>query len=109
MQPLWFVLVGALPFTGRAALPDQRALEKALREAAAVACPATALAIDADLTRAAQAFVSAARSDRAPVTGPALAFYATLESYEPSPIAGIAKVSPAANAERPEKASGAGD
>jgi uncharacterized protein YkwD len=34
------------------------------------------------------------------VTGPAASFYASLESYEPSPVAGIATVSPASQAER---------
>ena len=100
MPPFWLAVVAALPFTNSAALPDQRALEKALREAAAVACPSAALAIDADLTRAAQQFVAAAKAGRAPVSGPALAFYAALESYEPSPVAAIAKVSPPRNADR---------
>jgi uncharacterized protein YkwD len=100
VQPSWLVLLAALPFMRVAALPDQRALETALREAAAVACPSGAVAIDPDLTRAAQHFVAAAKAGRAPINGPSLAFYAALESYEPSPVAAIAKVSPPGNADR---------
>jgi uncharacterized protein YkwD len=99
VHPFW-PIVAALPFFGRSALPDQRALEKALRESVAVACPSTALVIDPDLTRAALEFANAVRAGRAPVSGPALAFFAGIESYEPSTAAGIAKVSPPANADR---------
>ena len=100
MHPFWPILLAALPFAGRDGLPEQRALERALREAVAAACPSATLAIDPDLTRAALAFVNAVRAGRAPVSGSALAFYAAIESYEPSAAAGIAKVSPAANADR---------
>jgi len=100
VHPFWPILLAALPFAGRDGLPEQRALERALREAVAAACPSATLAIDPDLTRAALAFVNAVRAGRAPVSGSALAFYAAIESYEPSAAAGIAKVSPAANADR---------
>jgi uncharacterized protein YkwD len=94
------IAVAALPLAAGDAVPEQRVLEHALRESVAVACPKAALAIDPDLTRAALAFVTAVRAGRAPVSGPALAFYAAIESYEPSTAAGIARVSPPANADR---------
>ncbi|HWE25408.1 MAG TPA: CAP domain-containing protein [Myxococcales bacterium] len=100
MQPFWPILVASVPFAGPGTLPDQRALEKALRESVAVACPSVTLAIDPDLSRAAQAFVNAVRAGRAPVSGPALAFFAAIDSYEPTAAAGIAKVSPPGKADR---------
>jgi methylenetetrahydrofolate dehydrogenase (NADP+)/methenyltetrahydrofolate cyclohydrolase len=100
VHPSWFVLIATLPFARTVAVPDQRALENALREAVAASCGSMAFATDPDLTRAAQRFVAAAQAGRAPVSGPALAFYAALESYEPSPVAAIAKVSPPGNADR---------
>jgi uncharacterized protein YkwD len=98
--PLWTALLATSATISLRDVPEQRALERALREATAVACPAATLAVDPDLTRAAAAFVAATRTGRAPPTGPALAFYAALETYEPSPVAAIARVSPAANADR---------
>jgi uncharacterized protein YkwD len=93
-------LAAALALPARAGLPGQRALEAALREAVAGSCPTLTFAVDADLTRAAQAFVAAAQAGRAPLTGSSLGFYAALESYEPSPVSGIAKVSPPSRADR---------
>jgi len=95
-----FALAAALSLPAPGALPDQRALETALREAVAGSCPSLAFAVDPDLTRAAQAFVAAAQAGRAPITGGALGFYAALESYEPSPVSGLAKVSPPSRADR---------
>src|SRR5712671_2543750 len=100
VRPLPFALAAALSFPAHAGLPGQRALEAALREAVGGSCPSLTFAVDPDLTRAAQAFVAAAQAGRAPVTGVALGFYAPLESYEPSPVSGIAKVSPPSRAER---------
>jgi len=93
-------LLAALSFPARAALPGQRALEAVLRDAVTASCPAITFAVDPDLTRAAQAFVKAAQAGRAPITGAALGFYAALESYEPSPVSGIARVSPSSSADR---------
>jgi uncharacterized protein YkwD len=100
VRPLPFVLAAALSFPAHAALPGQGALEAALRDAVAGSCPSLTFAIDPDLTRAAQAFVAAAQAGRAPVTGAALGFYAALESYEPSPVSGLATVSPPSRADR---------
>ncbi|HYR18740.1 MAG TPA: hypothetical protein VEQ15_04560, partial [Myxococcales bacterium] len=100
MRLLPLALAAALALPARAGLPGQRALEAALREAVAGSCPTLTFAVDADLTRAAQAFVAAAQAGRAPVTGSSLGFYAALESYEPSPVSGIAKVSPPSRADR---------
>jgi uncharacterized protein YkwD len=97
---LLLLALTALSLPARAALPGQRALEAALRDAVAGSCPGSSFAVDPDLTRAAQSFVSAVQAGRAPVSGAALGFYAALESYEPSPVSGIAKVSPPAKADR---------
>jgi uncharacterized protein YkwD len=82
------------------ALPAQPQLEASALEGIAGSCPGTKASIDADLTRACRAFTAAVRAGRAPVSGPAASFYASLESYEPSPTAGIARVSPASRADR---------
>ena len=100
MRLLPFAVAAALSLPAHAALPGQRALEAALRDAVAGSCPSLTFAVDPDLTRAAQAFVAAAQAGRAPVSGGALGFYAALESCEPSPVSGIAKVSPPSRADR---------
>ncbi len=82
------------------ALPAQVQLETSALEGIAGSCPGTKVVIDADLTRACKAFTAAAHAGRAQVSGPAASFYASLESYEPSPTAGIATVSPASRADR---------
>jgi len=82
------------------ALPAQPQLERSAVEGIAGSCPGTQVVIDADLTRACKAFTAGAQSGRAQVSGPAAAFYASLESYEPSPTAGIATVSQASRADR---------
>ena len=92
--------LAALLIPGARALPNQKALEAALREAVSASCPSVTFAIDPDLTRAAQGFVAAAQAGRSPVSGAALGFYAAVESYEPSPVSGIAKVAPPSNADR---------
>ncbi len=96
----WFVLTAALPLAAQARLPDQRALEAALRESVAASCPSVTFALDPELGRAAQAFARAVQAGRALVTGSALGFYAALESAEPSPTAGVAIVSPPSRADR---------
>ena len=82
------------------ALPAQSQIEAAVMEGIAGSCPEGKVAIDADLTRACRAFTAAVRDGRAPVSGPAASFFASLESYEPSPMAGVATVSPASSADR---------
>jgi len=74
------------------ALVPQRQLEATLLEALTAACPRQKITFDADLTRACRAFADAARAGRSPVSGSAAAFYASIESSEPSPIAGVATV-----------------
>lgn len=68
-------------------------IDAALLEAAAGSCPGHKVLIDRDLTRACQDYTSAAGSGKAPLSGVAVAFFASLESSEPAPIAGVARVS----------------
>jgi uncharacterized protein YkwD len=82
------------------ALPAQSQIEAAALDGIAGSCPRRKVALDPDLTRACRAYAQAVRDRRAPVSGPAASFFASLESYEPSPIAGIATVSPASQADR---------
>jgi uncharacterized protein YkwD len=82
------------------ALPAQPQLESSALDGIAGSCPGTRVAIDPDLTQACKAFTAAAQAGRAQVSGPAASFYASIESYEPSPTAGIATVSPASRADR---------
>ena len=93
------VLLVAL-LVASAELPSQAALEAALREALAGSCPGRAVSLDPDLTAGARAFVLAAAAGRAKPAGSALAFYASLESAEPSPVAGVAIVSRPSQADR---------
>jgi uncharacterized protein YkwD len=81
-------------------LPPQAQLEAALRESIAAACPKSRVILDADLTRACQTYVGAAAEGRVPVSGSAVSYYASLESYEPAPIAGVATVSPPSSVDR---------
>jgi len=82
------------------ALPAQSRLEGSVLDGIAGSCPGRRVAIDPDLTRACRAFTAAVQGGRAPITGPSASFFASLESYEPSPVAGIATVSPASRADR---------
>jgi uncharacterized protein YkwD len=82
------------------ALPAQSRLEASVLDGIAGSCPGRNVSIDADLTRGCRAFAAAVQAGRAPVTGPAASFFASIESYEPSPVAGIATVSPASRADR---------
>src|SRR3989442_15573536 len=61
---------GAIPARGLRARRNRRVM------------PWTERAIDADLTRACRAFAAAVQAGRAPVSGPAASFFASLESYE---------------------------
>lgn len=81
-------------------VPAQSRLEAAAIEGIAGSCPGHKVSIDADLTRACRAYTGAVKAGVAPVSGHAAAFYASLESYEPSPVVGIATVSPASRADR---------
>lgn len=81
-------------------LPSQAQMESALTEAVSAACPRSRVVLDADLTRACQSYVSAVAAGRASISGNAVSFFASLESYEPSPVAGVATVSPPSNADR---------
>jgi uncharacterized protein YkwD len=89
---LFFLLTDALPLQPR--------LEAALLEAVAASCPGHKVSIDRDLTRACANFTAAVGSGKAPSTGSAISFYASLESSEPAPVAGVGRVTPASRAER---------
>jgi uncharacterized protein YkwD len=82
------------------AVPPQSRLEAAAVEGIAGSCPGREVSIDPDLTRACRDYAAAVKAGVAPVSGPAASFYASLESYEPSPVVGIATVSPASRADR---------
>ena len=83
-----------------AQLPSQAQLESALREAISATCPGSRVRLDADLTRACQDYVAATASGRIPPSPDAAGFYASLQSYEPTTVAGVASVSQAAGADR---------
>ena len=100
MRRSWIAALLALPLQARADLPDQSALEAALRERIAASCAGVTAAVDPDLTRAAQDFVRAAQAGRAPILGSSLLFYAALESIEPAPLSGLAVVAPPERADR---------
>jgi uncharacterized protein YkwD len=82
------------------AVPVQSRLEAAALEGIAGSCPGHRVAIDPDLTRACRSYTAAVEAGTAPVSGPAASFFASLESYEPSQVAGIATVSQASRADR---------
>jgi uncharacterized protein YkwD len=94
--PLLALLLG----TAQPSVPAQGALEAALREAVAASCPGAKIALDADLTRAAQRYGQAVREGRAQPGGADLAFFAGLETADPAPFAGVAVVEPPAEADR---------
>ncbi len=81
-------------------VPAQSRLEAAAIDGIAGSCPGRKVAIDPDLTRACRAYTAAVKAGTAPVSGHAASFYASLESYEPAPVAGIATVSSAPLADR---------
>jgi len=83
-----------------AAVPSERALTNALREAAAAACPKRRVEIDGDLSRAARSFVAGVQQGRAPLLASALSFYAGLESTVPASLGGVATISPPSRADR---------
>jgi uncharacterized protein YkwD len=83
-----------------AAVPPERALVKALHEAAAASCPGRRIEIDPDLARAARSFVAAVQEGRAPLLASALSFYAGLESTAPASVGGVATISPPSRADR---------
>jgi len=83
-----------------AAVPPERAMEKALREAAAVSCPKRPIEIDPDLSRAARSFVAGVQEGRSPLLASALSFYAGLESTAPASLGSVATISPPSRADR---------
>src|SRR5712691_6228753 len=83
-----------------ASVSDPVALQAALREAALASCRGHPFSVDADLTRAAQAFVRAVQARRAPLVASALSFYAGLESSVPASVGGVATISPPSGADR---------
>lgn len=82
------------------AVPGQARLEAAVLDGIGGSCPGQKVAVDPDLTRACRAYTAAVKAGLAKVSGPAASFYASLESYEPAPVVGIATVSPASRADR---------
>ena len=82
------------------ALPSQIELEQAVQDAIAGSCPGRKVSIDRDLTRACHEYTAAASSGKAALSGIAVSFYASLESAEPAPVAGVARVSPPSRADR---------
>jgi uncharacterized protein YkwD len=82
------------------AIPGQARLEGAVLDGIGGSCPGHQVALDPDLTRACRAYTAAVKAGLAKVSGPAASFYASLESYEPAPVVGIATVSPASRADR---------
>ena len=97
---MWIAALLALALPARANLPERRALEAALRESISASCAGVTVAIDPDLTRAAEQFVRGAQAGRAPILGSSLMFYAALESIEPTPLSGVAIVAPPERADR---------
>jgi len=90
----------ALLLVAAEALPSQARLEAGVLEAVAGSCGGRSVVIDPELTRACQGYVTAAERGRARISGPAVAFFASLESAEPAPVAGVATVDPPSNADR---------
>jgi uncharacterized protein YkwD len=83
-----------------AAIPQQRALEDALREATSASCRGRRIELDADLSRAARAFVIAVQEERAPLVASALSFYAGIESTAPASVGSVVTISPPSLADR---------
>ena len=86
--------------TDEDALPSQPALERALHDSVRGSCPSLKYQIDPALAKAAQGFASAVEAGKAPPSGAALGFYASIESAEPAPVAGVATIEPASQADR---------
>jgi uncharacterized protein YkwD len=82
------------------ALPSQAQLEAAVQDAIAGSCPGRKVTVDRDLTRACHEYTAAASSGKAPLSGIAVSFSASLVSAEPAPVAGVARVSPPEGADR---------
>ena len=82
-----------------ALLPQPR-LESIFFRSIAASCPGRKVLPDKDLTRACARYLEAVREGKTEANGSAVTFYASLESAEPAPVAGIARVSPASRAER---------
>jgi uncharacterized protein YkwD len=96
---MWAVALLALAATSDAAEPDdeealppQQALERALEESVRASCPKLRYRIDPGLTAAARQFADAVEQGRAAPTDSALMFFASLETVEPVPLAGVATV-----------------
>jgi uncharacterized protein YkwD len=85
---------------GASALPAQTQLEAAFRESAAASCPRSRFAFDPDLTRACRSYVQAVATGRAQLSGGAVLTFASIESYEPSPVPSVVAVSPPSSADR---------
>jgi len=90
----------ALLLVAAGALPSQAQLEGAALEAIVGSCGERKASIDRDLTRACRSYTAAAAAGRASVNGPAVSFYASIESAEPAPVAGIGTVDPPSHADR---------
>ena len=90
----------ALLLVAAEALPPRARLESSVLEAVAELCGPRKVAVDGDLTRACAGYVVAARSGRAQVSGSGVAFFASLESAEPAPVAAVATVRPPSQAHR---------
>jgi uncharacterized protein YkwD len=90
----------ALVLVATEALPPRARLEGSMLEAVTSLCGTRKVTVDRDLSRACGAYVAAAGAGRATVSGPAVAFFASLESAEPAPVAAVATVRPPAQADR---------
>jgi uncharacterized protein YkwD len=100
MHAIWAAALLGANLVAGAPLPPQGALEASLRESVAASCPGRAFAVDADLTRAAQAYATAVRDGRAREGQATLAFFASLETADPSPSGGVGTVAPPSEADR---------
>ena len=90
----------ALATPAEDALPPQPALERALLESVRASCPKLKYELDPALSKAAASFARAVEEGRAPPSGAALGFFASIESPEPAPVAGVATIEPASQADR---------
>lgn len=90
----------ALLLVAAEALPPQARLESSVLEAVTSLCGARKVTVARDLTRACQGYAAAAAAGRITVSGPAVAFFASLESAEPAPVAAVATVHPPSQADR---------
>ena len=90
----------ALLLVAAQALPSPARLEGSMLEAVTSLCGTRKVTVARDLSRACRAYVAAAGAGRASVSGPAVAFFASLESAEPAPVAAVATVHPPSQADR---------